>query len=82
MMRGLRWLNEPRKAHVAPGSNGRPESVGGVGVATIREEWLVEEGWWTGAPVRRHYFELALETGDVVVVFRDLGSQGWFAQRA
>lgn len=81
-MRGLRWLNEPREANVAPGPSGCPESVEGVGVATIREEWLVEEGWWTGAPVRRHYFELVLETGDVVVVFRDLRSQGWFAQHA
>jgi hypothetical protein len=48
----------------------------------VREEWRIVERWWTGRPVRRRYFDLVLETGENVVVFRDESSGGWFRQRA
>ena len=37
---------------------------------------MVEDRWWTARPLRRRYFELVLEDGRNVVVFRDLVSQG------
>lgn len=37
----------------------------------VREEWLVEDGWWSGRPLRRRYFEVVLGDGRNVVVFRD-----------
>jgi hypothetical protein len=58
-----------------------PRAVGTSGVETVREEWLVEDRWWTPAPLRRHYFELALADGRCVVVFRELESGRWFSQR-
>ncbi|HZA58188.1 MAG TPA: hypothetical protein VE523_03265 [Solirubrobacterales bacterium] len=58
-----------------------PRAVGTSGVETVREEWLVEDRWWTPAPLRRHYFELALADGRCVVVFRELDSGRWFSQR-
>jgi hypothetical protein len=48
----------------------------------VREEWLVEDRWWTPAPLRRHYFELALADGRALTVFRDAGDGRWFRQRA
>jgi hypothetical protein len=48
----------------------------------VREEWVVEDRWWTGAPLRRRYFELVLADGRDVVVFRELtGARGWYEQR-
>ena len=38
--------------------------------------------WWTEEPVRRRYFEVVLETGRNVVVFRDEASGKWFRQRS
>jgi hypothetical protein len=58
-----------------------PRAVGTSGVQTVREEWLVEDRWWTPTPLRRHYFELALADGRCVVVFRELESGRWFSQR-
>ncbi|HZA89234.1 MAG TPA: hypothetical protein VE401_03295 [Solirubrobacterales bacterium] len=58
-----------------------PRAVGTSGVQTVREEWLVEDRWWTPTPLRRHYFELALADGRCVVVFRELDSGRWFSQR-
>jgi hypothetical protein len=79
--RAARRLNEPRAALVAAGDGG-PVSVGGVPVASVREEWCVSEGWWTGRPLRRRYFDVVLETGENAVVFRDETSGGWYRQRA
>lgn len=75
-------IYQPRPIGVRPGSDGAPQAVAGVAVEGAREEWLVEDRWWTPHPLRRHYFELVLTDGSCVVVFRDLEQGGWFAQRA
>jgi hypothetical protein len=77
-----RRLGDPKPATVEADSHGRPAAVGSVAVDTLREEWVVEDRWWTGRPLRRCYFELVLVDGRNVVVFRDLVSGGWFLQRA
>ena len=73
----------PRPVEVeAPGS-GVPRAVGSVAVDAVREEWLVEDRWWTPRPLRRRYFELVLVDGRNVVVFRERAdTDRWFLQRA
>jgi hypothetical protein len=51
-------------------------------VAVVREEWRVVDRWWTEEPVNRRYFEVVLETGENVCVFRDAEAACWFSQRA
>jgi len=70
----------PRPAQVAAGDDGRPLSLDGVAVEAEREEWVVEDRWWSEQPIDRHYFELALADGRCEVVFRERGI--WFQQRA
>ena len=65
---------------VATGA-GEPRFVNRQVVALLREEWRVVDRWWTEAPVQRRYFELVLESGQNVVVFRDEERGGWFSQR-
>ena len=60
---------------------GRPLRVGGRPVESVREQWLVEDRWWTGSPLRRHYLELALAGGRCTVVYRDLETGRWYEQR-
>jgi hypothetical protein len=79
---GSRRLGAPEPAAVAADRRGVPVAVGPAGVDTVREEWVVEDRWWTGRPLRRRYFELVLANGRNVVVFRDLVGGGWFMQRA
>ncbi len=62
--------------------SGVPLAVGAREVDSVREEWVVEDRWWTGRPLRRRYFELVLVDGRNIVVFRDLVAGGWFLQRA
>ncbi len=73
-------LYAPRPARVHLDQHGRPVEAGGIAVESVREEWLVEDRWWTPEPIRRHYFELALADGRCEVFFCD--QAGWFCQRA
>ena len=81
-MGAARRLYEPRPVAVRADGEGAPRAVGPVAVEAVREEWLVEDRWWTPRPLRRHYFELALADGRAVTVFRDAGDGRWFRQRA
>jgi hypothetical protein len=75
------FLNEPRPALVVATGGGVPRLVNRQGVALVREEWRVVDRWWTEEPVQRRYFEVVLETGQNVVVFRDEERGKWFSQR-
>jgi hypothetical protein len=77
-----RRLNEPRPALVETGVDGTPRLVNRAAVALVREEWRVVDRWWTEEPLSRRYFELVLENGENVVVFRDEEQGSWFTQRA
>jgi len=81
MTPGLR-LYVPRRVAVEARPEGRPQAVDGVAVEAVREEWLVEDRWWTLKPLRRHYFELVLADGRDVVVFRSGIGGRWYRQRA
>ncbi len=82
----------PQPVEVRAGDDGVPRAVGSVAVEAVREEWVVEDRWWTPRPLRRRYFELVLADGRDVVVFCEpapnanavgvgSGSGHWFEQR-
>lgn len=81
MSPGLRRLYAPRRVRVEVDTEGIPVAVEGVAVGAVREEWLVEDRWWTLRPTWRHYFELVLVDGKDVTVFRD-GRGRWHRQQA
>ena len=80
--RAVAGLGAPRPARVRSGARGVPATVGALRVEHVLEEWVVEDRWWTGRPLRRRYFECVLENGRNAVVFRDLVRRRWFEQRA
>ena len=63
------------------GEGGAPLALGRTPVDTVREDWVVEDRWWTGEQLRRRYFELVLTDGRNVVVFHDLVRGRWYLQR-
>jgi hypothetical protein len=75
-------LNAPRPALVETGPGGTPHVVNREQVALVREEWRVVDRWWTDEPVDRHYFEVVLEGGRNVCVYRDVEKLCWFTQNA
>ncbi len=81
-LRTSRRLNEPRPALVVSTGAGVPRFVNRQSVALLREEWRVVDRWWTEEPISRRYFEVVLDSGQNVVVFRDEERSCWFTQRA
>lgn len=81
MSPGLRRLYVPRPVRVEADKAGKPTVVDGVMVEAVREEWVVEDRWWTPNPLGRHYFELVLADGRNLVVFRSIVSKRWYRQR-
>ena len=81
--RTLRTLAPAEPVRVEPGPDGLPQRVGDRLVEAVREEWRVEEGWWTDAPIRRRYVELVLVGGRLATLYEDRRRPGrWYAQRA
>ena len=76
----LRRLSMPKPIDVEVSSCGLPSAVCRTAVESLAEDWVIEDRWWTGRPLRRRYFELVLADGSCVVVFRDLERGRWFSQ--
>ena len=78
---GPRRLATPRAVPVRTGEGGRPATIAGRAVEAVRESWLVEDRWWTDAPLRRRYWEVVTADGRNLVLFRGLDAGGWYRQR-
>jgi hypothetical protein len=80
-MTGPRRVGEPHRTVVHAGAGGRPLTVDGRPVDSIRETWLIEDRWWTARPLRRRYWELVTRCGRCEVVFSDLEDGRWYRHR-
>lgn len=76
-----RRLGVPRRVAVVVAGDGRPASVDGREVESVRESWLLEDRWWTERPLRRRYWEVVTSCGRDEVVFHDLRTGSWWRQR-
>jgi hypothetical protein len=75
-------LNAPRPALVETAAGGVPRVVNREAVMLVREEWRVVDRWWTEEPIDRRYFDVVLEGGQNVCVYRDQELAAWFTQKA
>ena len=75
-------LNAPLPALVESEFDGTPRVVNRQPVTLVREEWRVVDRWWTDEPVDRRYFEVVLQSGQTVCVYRDREAGCWFTQNA
>jgi hypothetical protein len=73
-------MNLPRPTRVRADAEGTPCVVDGRRIELVRESWLVEDRWWSAAPLRRRYWEVVSAQGRNLVVFHDLRRGGWFTQ--
>ena len=81
----LRRLNAPRPVEVRAGGGGAPSALRRgrtwLAVAEVLDRYRTDDRWWTAEPVARTYYELLLEDGRAVTVFRDEISDRWWEQR-
>ena len=74
----------PKEIDVVANSSGEPAAANWNNtrkqVAAIRNVWRVDDEWWR-EEVSRQYFQVELQNGPVMTVFRDLISDKWYQQR-
>jgi len=82
-LRAVGGFDAPRAIRVITAPDGTPHAVIATGrrrlVLAVREDWLIQDRWWTDSPVDRHYHELLVEPGTIVTVYRDVRDGGWFS---
>ena len=82
----LRAVNEPQLVTVELNVSGSPTAVGRLGgsavwkIECVNETWRIDDEWWRQT-IARSYFEIMLEGGKRVVLFRDLITGNWFIQQ-
>ena len=76
----LRALNVPRPVTVELDAEGVPLSVGDATVEVALETWRIDDEWWR-LPIVRRYVEVVLEGGGRLVLFEDMTTKVWFAQK-
>ncbi len=77
----LRAIGAPRAARVACRPDGTPETGVLEGRvrrgAAVRDDWRGLDVWCTEGPVDRHYWELVVDPGRLVVLYRDAADGSW-----
>ncbi len=77
-------VNIPEPIIVKEDAAGAPVSVKTSrrqSVAAITDRWRVDDEWWRQEPVSRSYFIVLLNSGQRLVVYKDLASSRWFWHR-
>jgi hypothetical protein len=76
----LRALNVPQSVTVQLDGEGIPRTVGDAPVEVVLESWRIDDEWWR-SPIMRRYVEVVLEGGGRLVLFEDMITKTWFAQK-
>ena len=50
-------------------------------VISIEDQWRIDDEWWRGEPVSRHYYALILSSGQRLTLYHDLIQDLWYKQK-
>ncbi len=82
--RRIQPVDLPAPLTVETDARGRPAAVTlrrRLEVVAITARWRIDDEWWRERPVHRDYYELLLEDGATLTVFRDGLTHSWYRQR-
>ncbi len=40
--------------------------------------WALEENWWTQQPLKRDYWDVEIESGELLRIYQDQNTRKWF----
>ena len=78
-----RTVNLPDPVEVKEALSGLPLAVKTPRwqtVVAIEERWRIDDEWWR-EKISRQYFQIELQSGMVLTIFRDLVSDKWYQQK-
>jgi hypothetical protein len=50
-------------------------------IACIQDRWRIDDEWWRETAVSRLYYQLQLEGGRIITIYRDLIGGAWCEQQ-
>ena len=74
-------LNTPEALGVEEDSFGLPVAVRmkrRQTVISIEDKWRLDDEWWRAGPVSRLYYNVLLNTGQRLVLYKDLITGNWY----
>ena len=82
----IRPLNRPELVQVEEGEDHGPATIVSNGrmarVTSVEDMWEIVDEWWRVSPIARRYYQVGVEGGATMTVFRDLISGAWYGQQA
>ncbi len=79
----LKPVNAPEPLKVEEDSRGLPVTIIlklKQAVAAIEDCWRIDDEWWRGEPLSRLYFSVLLDSGQRLVLYKDLMQNCWYRQ--
>ncbi len=78
-------LNMPGQVRVQE-RGGLPVAVAEPGkrlvrLSRIEDRWRIDDEWWRRGPVSRLYYAVVLDSGQKMVLYKDLIGNRWYKQR-
>jgi hypothetical protein len=49
-------------------------------ITSIEDRWRIDDEWWRAEPVSRLYYNVLLNSGQRLVLYKDLVGGGWYEQ--
>ena len=49
-------------------------------IAAIDDRWRIDDEWWRQEPVTRLYYAVRLNSGERLVLYRDMVNGSWYQQ--
>ena len=81
----IRSLNLPTPVRVEEDETRRPAVLTlrrrRLGVSSVEDMWEITDEWWRTEPIARRYYDVTLDDGRPITVFRDLVNGDWYRQR-
>ena len=79
----IKPVNLPEPLRVEEDGNGLPVAVRErrrQAITVISDRWRIDDEWWRSEPVSRLYFSVMLDSGQRLVIYKDLARGGWYRQ--
>ena len=81
----IRPLNKPELVQVEETREHRPTAIISRGrrfsVILIQDMWEIVDEWWRPNSIARRYYQVGIDNGTVIVIFRDLFNGTWYKQQ-
>ncbi|UCE98471.1 MAG: hypothetical protein JSV74_03125 [Dehalococcoidia bacterium] len=49
-------------------------------ITAIEDYWRIDDEWWRSKPVSRIYYDVHLDSGQQMMLYRDLVAASWYRQ--